>query len=459
MLRVLFYGLIFSIFFIDFFSISLGVLPRLFTLVPEVLSGAILAYIIVYGAVTKRFVINIKYVLLFAILIVEIIAGIILNNVDLGTVFVAVRYYFKYVPLFLLPAVILISREEFSKQLKLLFFMGLVQLPVVIAQYVKFGARFADYVSGTLVVTGTLSMFLISCISVAIGFYFKDAISFGKLLLVAFLLFLPTALGETKATLVFLPVAFVAIVALTGVWKRNKLKIAALMASIVMLVSSYSFIYSQFQSEYNRMGHTEGFFEFFTTTDPMKGMRLYVYSGRTNKEDNLRLLKERDSPVVGKRTPSIKVESIRRVDALVLTVEGLSQDFSKLLLGVGMGNASLSFIDRFSGEYAYLAEWNIAVRAITVLLWELGVLGLLIFLTFFGFIAYDAVKVSRRNDIFGYFATGWIGVVAIFVISMPYTNFIIFNVLGFLFWYFSGVIAVKRIEIEPPINATYAKSG
>ncbi len=446
MLKILFYSLILSVFFVDFFSISLGVLPKVVTLLPDVLAVAILANLIVRGAVRKSLCINAKYILLFAVLFVEIVAGIILNNVDLGTVFAAIRNYFKYVPLFLLPAIAIISETEFKQQLKFLLALAFLQLPVVIVQYVVFGSKYTDYVAGTLVITGTLTMFLISCISIAVGFYFKQAISLPRLMFLALILFLPTALGETKAALVFVPVAIIAVVIFSGVWRQNKRKIAILVGGVLLLFSSYSLIYSQFQAEYNRLGRAEGFWEFFTTTDPKKGMRSYIYSGEARKDHPIRLLDEKSSPVTGNRAPSINVEKVRRLDGLILSVEALSQDFSKLLLGVGMGNASVSFIKEFSGEYAYLAEWNVAVRALTVILWELGLLGLIIFLIFFSFIIYDSVQLSRKNNVFGYFATGWIGVVAIFIASMPYTNFLIFNVLGFLFWYFSGVIASKKVE-------------
>ena len=158
-LRALFYSLIISIFFVDFLSKALGLLPRAVTLVPELLAVVILFYLIFQAATTKRVVISGKYVLLFAVFIVQIIAGIILNDVDLGTVFVAIRYYFKYVPLFLFPIIIFISKEEFKKHLVLLLSLALLQLPIVIVQFLKYGSEFADNVAGTLVITGTLAIF------------------------------------------------------------------------------------------------------------------------------------------------------------------------------------------------------------------------------------------------------------------------------------------------------------
>jgi hypothetical protein len=57
----------------------------------------------------------------------------------------------------------------------------------------------------------------------------------------------------------------------------------------------------------------------------------------------------------------------------------------------------------------------------------------------------DCLVVSRRDDsLTGAVATGWMGVVAIFMVSMAYNNFHFFAAVTYVYWYISGVVCARR---------------
>jgi hypothetical protein len=135
---------------------------------------------------------------------------------------------------------------------------------------------------------------------------------------------------------------------------------------------------------------------------------------------------------------------VGRVDAVRVAFQVLSRDPSQLAFGLGAGNVSLSALGaQFTGEhfqrYGYFVESHASM-----LLWETGVLGLLLILVLFGILWADASKLSRDGGFFPTLALGMTGVVAVFVVSLPYTRMSDSGALSFLFWYLTGLIAAER---------------
>lgn len=443
------YALFSSIFFLDFLSEDLGILPRQVTWVPELFSAAILVTVIAHAGLKKTLVIHPKYVLLFFIFLLQLIAGIILNSVEPGTVFAGIRYYFKYAPLFLLPAVYNYSDHQIRGQLKFLLMLALIQFPVVIYQYFIFDDpnhqyQDPDLVSGTLQVGSILSIYLVSVISILLAFYIKQRIKLSHFFVLILFLFIPTTINETKGTLILLPISVIVIVITARVIRENARQLIPILAMLPILFGAFLLVYNTYFAE----GATRerGLVAFFT--DPKRGIKEYLYTGDAEVLDAKAVLRS-DKTVVGEITGTdVAVGRIRRIDAAILPFRVLSNEPSKLLLGLGVGNVSESFIDRFSGKYVEIKNMNHTQIELASMVWEIGVFGLFIFLLFFYFIYKDAKKLARRNTLPGIIATGWTGIVVILVLSMPYKNFMIFNVIGFLFWYFSGYIAAKSLMRE-----------
>jgi hypothetical protein len=60
----------------------------------------------------------------------------------------------------------------------------------------------------------------------------------------------------------------------------------------------------------------------------------------------------------------------------------------------------------------------------------------------------DSVTVARADDtLTGWIAIGWTGVTALMVVATPYKAMHVYESLSYLFWYFSGLIAARRMRL------------
>jgi hypothetical protein len=310
-----------------------------------------------------------------------------------GAVFAGLRVYFKYLPFFLLPAVYEFSDDEIKKQLKLVLGLALLQFPLVLYQrFIKYaGVSTGDYVTGTLNISSILSIFLISTISVVYSFYLKELISKKTLFALLLLLFIPTTLNETKGSFFLLPFAFLL----------------------------------------PKAGSSENtFMDLFTEGRIIsylyKGIDIDYTQGERSVEDE-----------------------VGRVDSYVLAINKLSDDYTKLFMGLGIGNVGPSFYRPFTGEYSTrYARYGPNITTVAYLLWEIGIIGLLLVLVTCYLFFKDAQYLSRENNVVGAIALGWTGVVAISVLSMGYKSLLPFNVIGYLFFYFSGYIVSTKLRLE-----------
>lgn len=431
------HGLIIAIFTIPFLSKTLGVLPRHASLLTEAIAGVLFIAALVHFARTKTIEIRFSYIALFALFCLLILLGGVLNNVQPGTFLSGLRNYLKYTPLFLIPAVYDFKDKEIASQFRLLLFLGLAQIPVVVYQKF-FEGKHADLVAGTLGVGSIMSIYLICVIAIMLGFYFRGRLSTGKFVFLAFLLFLPTTLNETKSIIIFFPVAFLIVTALSGISRDAKIRIAGAGALLLTMLGAFFLVYSVFFSADKKTG----LLDFFMS--PETGVKFYLYSGDSQVIDARRVLEQEHVIIGALPTVDRDEDKIRRVDNIILPLRVLSEDPVKLLIGLGIGNASDSFITSFSGKYSRLGSLNSSYTALSLFLWEIGLLGVVLFMIFFYMIFHDSRSLSRTKDFAGNIALGWAAITAIIILSIPYKNFMTFDVLGYLFFYFSGYVVAKR---------------
>ncbi len=144
-----------------------------------------------------------------------------------------------------------------------------------------------------------------------------------------------------------------------------------------------------------------------------------------------------------------------RVDSLLMPFRVLSDDAIKFIMGLGIGNVSISSLKGFEGEYSYYyTAHGGGQTTVSYLMWELGIVGVLLSLLLFCLIFRDASYLRARGDIVGIIATGWIGVLAVLTITLFYKNIIVFSILSYLFWYLSGYLAAKRCRLGRPARST-----
>lgn len=363
-----------------------------------------------------------KYLIFFSLFFMFILGGIIVNKVPSGVVLAGLRSNLKYLPFFFLPIVYAFSDKQISRQLKFLLVLSLIQCPVTIYQrIIKYAVvRTGDLVGGTLgqYTSGVLSVYLACTISLVIAFYLKGRIKRSMLLILIGLLFLPTALNETKVSLLLIPFALISpALFLPGQMNKTK-RILPVMAVCMVLMVIFVQVYDHQASKrgYETLGE-------FVGRDMAKE---YLYRG-----EKLR-----------------KEKGIGRFDSIEMAVDQLSRT-GNLLLGVGIGNASPSFSDKLTGEY-YKKYWHLkpGMTNLSHLLWEQGLIGALLFIFFFGLVLQDSIYLRTRNDIAGAISLGWISVVMIISGSFVYFDTFYQNIFGYLFWYFSGHIAAQRYRAD-----------
>jgi hypothetical protein len=79
---------------------------------------------------------------------------------------------------------------------------------------------------------------------------------------------------------------------------------------------------------------------------------------------------------------------------------------------------------------------------------ETGVFGTALVFALYWLIFRDSVVVARSDDsLTGWIAIGWAGVTVLMVVATPYKAMHIYESLSYLFWYFSGLIAARRMRL------------
>jgi len=315
-MNILIYSLFFSVFLLDFLHFDLRIIPRSVTWLPELLSIYTLLVIALRFAVKKEFAIQPKYIYLILVHFLTLVLGFTSNNISPGGIFIGIRNYLKHFPFFLLPAVYNFSDEEFRKQLRFILPLLMLQCPLALYQrLIQYrGILSGDPISGTLDVSSFLSITLISSIAVVVGMYLKKKMHLSRFLIIAFCLFLPTTLNETKGTLFLLPIALVLPAFFSQESGRSKIKGLLAMSLIgIILISIFVPIYDHFTKP--RWGF--GVLEFFQKEDRLEK---YLYSRATGRQG----------------------EELRRGDTIFLAYRNLSKNVNTLLFGLGMGNVTPS---------------------------------------------------------------------------------------------------------------------
>lgn len=409
----LLYILFLSIFLSDFLA-DLGVLSHYVTWFPTLLS--MLVILIVFVRITVGYGSNFPpMVSVFLILLLlNITVAAIANHVSAGPLIAGIRMYLQFIPFFILPFIYRFSEEQLNKQLKLLFFLFIIQTPISLYQRLVMskGLLTGDFVKGTFGSSGQLTVALTSAIAMLMAFFLAKRISFKSFIGIFFLFFIPLTINETKSTIIFFPIAFCLPLFFSST-KINLKQLIPLVALIILAGISFVIVYDYFMRP--RWGY--GIIDFLS----MEGRaERYVYKGADGVHN---------------------VGGIARVDSWVLAVKNLSENIINLCFGFGIGNVSESFIPSLSGEYATkYSVFNVNKTSLTLILWEFGILGAILYY----FLIFMSFKCSRglgiKGGLLGSLSNGW-SVISILIMGfILYSNVIFDSIIGYLFWYFSGYI-------------------
>ena len=418
-MRALVVLLLVSIFSADYLAVNLEVVTRYATLIVELLS-LIIALLVVWRAVTlRRWEQPRQYVWLLLAFVLSALIAVVAEAVDPGPVISGVRTYFRFLPVFFLAAVYRITEKEMKLFLGVFLFIAALQVPIAFYQrFVQFAHRMhtGDPVTGTAASSNSLTMMLCIAIAIVITLYVYKKLTLPVTVILCGYLAAPTAINETKATLVLLPIATIApFVFASGI--ENKWRKAAPVLGLCLIgVIAFVVIYDTLIAS-RWGGVTLG--EFITRGD----WEWYLYRGSGTDH-----------------APDI----IGRLDSIILPVNIMSENWLQLLFGLGIGNVSPAFLPGMEGEYyAQYREFGIGMTTAGDLIWETGLIGLGIFLFFFFFVWRDARRLARSSEPDRWIGAWWATSTIIFFFGLVYISYLGFNEVIYMFYLWSGFVTAR----------------
>ena len=393
-----------------------------FVLIPELLSTIVMIIVLLRLMNGTRVNFDWRYGVFIAVLLFTIAFGWAVQDVPTGAMLAGSRAYFKFLPFFLLPAVHQFTKKQLRVQLGLLFVLALLQTPLAFYQrFIEFGndMHTGDPVRGTLTASSSMSLLMLIALTGVVISYLRGRLRIGAMVLLAGWLFSSTTINETKATLVLLPLALLVPAFLMGRRDvvRRLLPLAAVGAlAVVAFVGVYNYLI-QFRQYPDSLG------EFFSTQE----LRYYLYTGASNT----------DEPYVG------------RFDSIELALKHTSAEPLKLAFGYGAGNVTESFLPQFAGRYwDYYLRFGIGQTQVTQWLWEVGAIGLAAFLFLYYLVTRDALQLARSKDENADLGQLWVVAMIVMTFGLLYKSLLTMNDFGFLFWYFSGLVASRAAAIR-----------
>jgi hypothetical protein len=412
-----------SVLIVEYLVERRGLLHPYLVLIPDLLSGIVMLVVLVRLMNGARFMLDWRYGVFLLVLLFTMTFGYLVQDVPDGAMLAGARAYLRFLPFFLLPAVHRFTARELNAQLLLLLALALLQTPLALYQrFVEFAYAMhtGDPVRGTLTTSSAMSLFMVAAIAGVVVLYLRGKLKLLALTLLAAWLFVPTTINETKATLLLLPVALVIPTLLMPGGSRAMRRLLPLCAvgalAITAFVGAYNY-FVQFREYPDSLGEFVG------------GDRLsyYLYTGAANT----------DQAYIG------------RFDSIEIALEHTAADPLTLAFGFGAGNVSESFLPDFNGRLAdYYERFGVGQTQVTTFLWEIGVVGLLAFLLLYYLVARDSLRLARSHDSAAALGQLWAVVMIVMTFGLLYKSLLAMNDFGYLFWYFSGVVASRAAAVR-----------
>jgi len=397
-------------------------------LLAEAFSGLILLVVVAQLAFHRRFDLAPKYVFWFLTFAFVILAGAIANKVPTGAVVMGIRESFKFAPLFLLPIVYRFNPEQMKVLLFALLGFAFLQFPFMSYQRITDTVLTGDGITGTLLSSNTVSIFLICVWAILFSSYLRGHVKLPLFVFLSFLVLFPTMLNETKGSLILLPVAFV----LPLLFAPHVQRLGAKLMFSGVVFSLLAIAYSAVNS--------------------------ILLAGRGG-QTMLGLLLNPDRLMAYLMPAAHGGKWMGRLDKLVLAWENLSDSAVRILLGVGIGNVNDTSHDVFAGvhnEYGKLVG-----TTLNYFLWEFGLLGVLLVLMLPVMFFFDARRVAKcesAQGVEGVVATGWTAISIIMLLGLGYILASDAQSIVYVGMFFSGYIAAsayrERTRMTTPAHWT-----
>ena len=416
-------AMLLSIMTVEYLIDERGLLHPYAVLIPELLSGIAMLVVFVRLMNGTRISLDWRYGLFLLALLFTIAFGYAVQDVPTGAMLAGARYYIKFLPFLLLPAVHKFTPRQIGAQLLLLFVIAMFETPLAVYQrFVEYAADMhtGDPVRGTLTTSGNFSLFMVAAIAGVVIWYLRGRLRITAMLLIAAWLFLPTTINETRATMVLLPAALlVPVLLMPG--KRQFLR------RLVPIAAVGALAFAAFIVTYNYFIQFRQYSISFEDSFSLANLVYYFYTGAANTD----------------------AEFVGRFDSIEFALRHITQDPLTFAFGLGAGNVSESFLPAFDGRYAnYYLRLGVGQTTITQFLWEIGVVGVVTYLFLFWLVTRDALALARSKDECAYLGQLWVVAMIIMTFGLLYNSGLRMNDTGYLFFYFSGLVASRTAALR-----------
>lgn len=411
-----------SCYLTEYFARKLNLISPYFVLVPELLSGVVLLLVIGRLMLGARIQLDFRYLLFIGVLALTVAMGAVAQNVPTGAIVSGLRSYVPFVPFLLLGAVYPFTSRQIRAQLAVLALLLVVQVPLAVYQrFFAFADRMhtGDVVTGTVRTSSALSILMVSSIAVLTALYLRRRVTLLQLLLATGFLLVPTMLNETKGTLVMLPIAMLAPLFCVRSGQRPFRRLLPLLT--VFAVSGVVFV-SVYNSLLQYRDPGASLQEFWLEG----GLQNYMYKGAVEGDHR-----------------------VGRLDSLELAVLGITQSPLKAAFGLGAGNVSPSQLPGFEGDYAHYYDlYLVSFTQLSLLLWELGFVGVAAFGLFFLALFRDALLLARHDGPLETFGQAWAPLTLIAAMCLLYKPILTMNEIVFPFMLYAGIVARSAYQLR-----------
>jgi hypothetical protein len=341
--------------------------------------------------------------------LISILQGVGVINQVLG-----LRLYLRPLPIFFAGFLIAYDRKNIFNILRFVFIIAILQIPIVIYQFLfitqqaEKGQTSFDLVSGTFggLSTGTLGLFLLNVsVLVSVAILFRR-LKFRYLLLVPLLL-MQSVLGDVK--IVYIGVVVTIFFFLFSI-KLNVLK------KISFIVFSLLFLFVFIEGYKAFIGEERS--ERLTVENQVQNQLLEEQSGR-----------------------------LTRLNAVVEAFKVINKQPLSLVFGVGVGNGIKNLLTGEHGEYySFDSDRHFANRLIL----ELGLVGVVILILIFYQLYRSSVMVRKRGggDLDRIVATGFLVILTITFMSLFYNDAFTRAQYAYPFWLIAGIIVKLSADIK-----------
>jgi len=366
----------------------------------------------------------------FAIGLLVILGGLFIADATTGPFVGGLRLFGKYLIFFALPMACLPSAGQLRNQMLLLLALALIQLPVTVWQrFFQYAGSGGDFARGTVGTGAFNAIILISVSAGVVGAYCKKKIRPATAVILATVLLLPPALAEVKTAFILMP--FAILFPILHARSANGDTRPSLASGVLVFVLALG--------------------AFVVTLDTTENTLNGRHSAEGEKFSLLALLTDKDRLLnyLAPQASGANTERYGRIDGLLAPFSEFKDRPMLLLTGLGLGAITNSPIESFSADqHIELAKSGKGKSTYGRLLWEVGLLGMLLVLIGLAMLWRDARFLCKEQTEYGALGLAMTAIVPIFVIAFFWRYLLTNNTVMCLLAYFAGLVVAKAAQLR-----------